>query len=359
MNQVPIHDIDAAHGLWHLRRVITPAAVRKLKTELEAEGQLTPLMVRAPKEPGGRLQLISGRLRLEAATALGWTHVQVRKYRVSIAEAASMALRAEYRTGQPQTYLERAWAAEHTRRLRAAGGEPAEIRPMAAACGLTRSTLWNAITIGRVVTPELVTDVAHKLDVPPEKFLSLPQAPLLAIAGEGVEGVAALLRTAAEAHIQGASATKAVRRALEPAQAVDNPSGKTQCVVTEDGQVSLTMGKEHPEFSPPEAVELARQLLIAARNVDGRRPIVGRIGQALDTFTRKLWHRLRQLGRMLSLRVRDCSPSALDHAQEQREPEEMMRNDLPQLGQPTPFDKNQERDYDEDPIASDSRHCEQ
>ena len=97
--------------LWHLRRVVTPAAVRNLKTDLDADGQLSPLIVRVPTEPAVPLHLIAGRLRLEDAEALGWTHVLVKEVDVSFAQAASTALRAEFRTRESRTCLERAWAA--------------------------------------------------------------------------------------------------------------------------------------------------------------------------------------------------------------------------------------------------------
>ena len=177
--------VDANHGRWHLREDVTPNLSR-LTEELQLAGQREPIVVRPAPGPATRYELITGSRRLAAATALGWTTILATEVQATDAEAATLALADEFTQSLPQTYLERGWAAAEARQLRREAGLPTGIRAMAEACGVSRSTMANALRVGESLKKPIVRSVVEELQVPLQSVIRIPQGTLLEVVkGEG------------------------------------------------------------------------------------------------------------------------------------------------------------------------------
>lgn len=315
LTRVPTEAIDTGHGLWHIRVRMEPHALARLQEDLRLNGQREPLTVRPDPDRTGSFQLVVGSRRLAAARALGWSTVLVRVLNLDPAQAATLALANEIDPAKSQTYLERGWAATRTQQLRADGGLPAGIRSMARELGMKRSTLANALRVGKSFPRPLVEGIADKLDIPLTEILDIPQAPLLVITSQDKASPKGLLTTAVEAHVARGNPLKAVQ--AEMASAVSSnqrrPShdpSRNRLQRHGDARFELRMDAPASVLPAAQARTLAAELRAAADEIERTCPTAVQPGQWLDTYAgwvRWLGDKLRRWARKLLASLRGDS----------------------------------------------------
>ena len=293
--RVPISSINSKHGLWHLR-VLMDGSIGLLAHAMGVTGQREPILVRPVPGIGYAYQLITGSRRLAAASALGWDEVLVASLTISDPEAATLALADELAERVHQTCLERAWSASRAKKLRGEAGMATGIRPMAAACGVTRSTMANVIRVGETFPEAMVESVAQDLGVSIHDLLPIPQSPLLEIS-KAQESHVELLRVAAQAFLSGARPRAAVRDAMAAARASEEDDEPTLYVgrhvrVQADGPAHIACTAVAGRLATGDAQGLAVELREAAAALERMRPTGVHGVQVLDTkarFTDKGW----------------------------------------------------------------------
>ena len=228
VSSISISQIDDTHDRWHLRQHLPAGALIRLQEHLDANGMREPVVVRAHPAERGVYQLVSGRLRLEAARRLGWESVDAKEVKADDAAAATIALTEELQEREPQTYLERGWAVARTVTIRGDAGQPTTVRALARDCRTSVGTLHNALRIGKAFPPSLVERLAGNLEVSLDRVVTLPQGTLLRIARGPESQHVGLLRQVMRAHVDGDDPGAVLSKALNALRCSSSDRGAGQ-----------------------------------------------------------------------------------------------------------------------------------
>ena len=252
LRSIPPAELEPAP--WQTREELDPEALEELVASLKASGILEPLLAR---EKDGRLQLLAGHRRKEAAIRAGLEVVPVRVLSIPDDSRAQVVTLAENLVRSDLSPWEEARGLQALRlQLRAAGGK-ATRDELATMTGRGAGTVSEALTIAEGLTDEVVA--AAKVD---RRILTkLPKAALLnASRGANIGAKAALLVVAVAAS---SAPGKVTAQALEKKK---KARGRPLKVWTwtdkleSSGRLSLALRTPPESMAKDEAVELLQKL---------------------------------------------------------------------------------------------------
>jgi ParB/RepB/Spo0J family partition protein len=252
LRSVPPADLDPAP--WQTREDLEPEALDELVASLKASGVLEPLLAR---EKDGRLQLLAGHRRREAAIRAGLAAVPVRVLSISDDSRAQVVTLAENLVRSDLTPWEEARGLVALRRQLRAVGSKATRDELASMTGRGAGTVSEALAIGEGLTDDVVA--AAKVDR--RTLTRLPKAALLnASRGANIDAKAALLALAVAS--TGSAPGKVTAQALK----AKKPRGRPLKVWTwndsleRSGRLSIALRKPPEKMAKDEAADLLERL---------------------------------------------------------------------------------------------------
>lgn len=284
--KIAVASIDFDHGLWPVREFIRPEDVERLRSDIRANGLRDHIVVREDPGNPSRYQIVEGRVRLEVALTEEWPTIPARIESLSVGEAAVRVVASECATWSKRTLLERAWMVVDAQRSMEAARLPATLDAMEEAFSTSRSTLGNALQVGRHFPRRRIAAFAARFGVPIGRLLDVQQGVLLLIAQQPSADRYRLAEAALTAHLQGRSPMKIVERLIG--------SRKTEpprLEVTGSGQLRLQNGRPLKEMSASELRSLAQnceKVGATLRELSNTRPIGEQGIQELDGLWRKV-----------------------------------------------------------------------
>lgn len=297
---VPVDQVECDHGRWPVRVHMIETRLRRLETSMSEHGQREPIHARAPQTPGECYELVSGRRRLEAARRLGWDEILVQPMEGPDTDMAIAALSSHIGDPDPMTYLERGWATVKTRELLRVSGAEYSYRALARLCGVSKSTIENAVTLGTALPRRRVERMCRRLEVPVDQALILPQDVLLQISSQPSEERASLMELVMRARQEGTSPSVALGQAL----GTYSPPLVNSLERTGDGRLALRMDRPLGELPPEKVNALAQELEAAAATLRSQAhgcptgvQSVQRLDilASLDRWTGPLWRAMRSI----------------------------------------------------------------
>jgi ParB/RepB/Spo0J family partition protein len=254
LRSVPPAELEPAP--WQTREELDPEALEELVASLQASGILEPLLAR---EKDGRLQLLAGHRRKEAAIRAGLEVVPVRVLSIPDDSRAQVVTLAENLVRSDLSPWEEARGLQALRvQLRAAGGK-ATRDELASMTGRGAGTVSEALAIAEKLTDAVVA--AAKVER--RTLTKLPKAALLnASRGATLAARAALLTMAVDATGAPGKVTAEALKAERKAK----PRGRPPKVWTwtdkleSSGRLSLALRKPPEKMDRDEAAELVNKL---------------------------------------------------------------------------------------------------
>lgn len=252
LRTVPVGDL--ARSVWQPRHGMEAEALEELAASIRSRGVLLPLLAR--ELTGGRLELLAGERRLEAARLSGLATVPVRVLRdLSDAEAREVAL-VENLARSDLSPWEEAHAVAGLRDARRAEGRPSDVRSLAKVAGRGRTRTAELVAIADALTPAVVALASQSgpLVRTPDK---LPHEALYGAAKGTTEAERArLLALYAGAR---APATEAARRTKRSRAAAAGAKPFTMKGGT-DGRLTLTVRRPVADLEREAAADLLQAL---------------------------------------------------------------------------------------------------
>jgi ParB family chromosome partitioning protein len=220
-----------------------PAELEELADSIRQHGILEPLLVRellaTGHGPEGRLELLAGERRLEAAKLAGLASVPVRVLNVTDQEAAAIAL-TENLAREDLTVWEEAGGLAKLREHLAAAGLAHTVRDLAPKVGWSTGKVSERLQIADAITPAVLE--RSRADV--HAVNKLPKAALLLVSQGG--NIAERVERLARYILPEGKRPPVARKPGRPAEAFTLQSPKS-------GRVAFRLRKPAAELEPEEA----------------------------------------------------------------------------------------------------------
>jgi ParB family transcriptional regulator, chromosome partitioning protein len=251
LRSVPPEELEPAP--WQTREELDPEALEELVASLRASGILEPLLAR---EREGRLQLLAGHRRREAAIRAGLAVVPVRVLSILDDSRAQVVTLAENLVRSDLSPWEEARGLLALRlQLRAAGGR-ATRDDLASLTGRGAGTVSEALTIAEALTEEVIAAA----NVDRRTLTKLPKTALLnASRGGNYAARAALLALAVAATDAPGQATGKALKATKPRGRPPRPWTWTDRLES-SGRLAIGLRESPEKMDPKEAAELLERL---------------------------------------------------------------------------------------------------
>lgn len=218
--EVRISDVHRDSRPWHTRVVVRMDDVQSLAKAIESTGHVVP--IRLVPRPEGGYDYVTGLYRLLAVELLGYETIPAYVEDSADEEVLLRTAVADQEVRFPLKTLERGWAIERLLRLRAARGHPSLQTDLAGEIGLDEGVVSTCLAAAKSVPIEHAREVEQHHGLSDGAIATLARSPLRKIArAESPEERSRLLDVAGEALARGRSATRAVREALNGAEADD------------------------------------------------------------------------------------------------------------------------------------------
>ena len=247
LRKVPPAEI--ARSPWQPRTVMGPAELEELADSIRTHGILEPLLVRellaTGHGPEGRLELLAGERRLEAAKLAGLETVPVRVLNVTDQEAAAIAL-TENLARSDLTAWEEAQGIARLREHLAGAGLAHTQRDLAKAAGRSPAAVNHSLQIADGVTPA----VWDRAGVSVYDLNKLTKAALLLVSqGENNAARAERLRACVLPEEAAPAAKKTLKKTLKRGR----PAEPFTLSERKDGRLAFQLRKPAGELEPEEA----------------------------------------------------------------------------------------------------------
>lgn len=241
-----VNPSDVTRSPWQPRTVFDPVELQSLADNMAVNGLLQPPVVR---DVGGRLELLAGERRLEAAKLLSWRTLPVRVLSADDASAAAIALAENSARAELTPWDEAHGLARLRDTLKASGRDATQTR-LAALSGRSLGAVNESLAIAAGITPAVLKLAA--VDAMAAK--RLPKT-VLHSASKGADDRerAELLRTAAGLRAPGHALIHRKKKAKRRAE----PYTLT---VRDDGRLVLQLRRSPAELRPDDARELLDKL---------------------------------------------------------------------------------------------------
>jgi ParB-like chromosome segregation protein Spo0J len=191
---LPLAAIRRARRPWHTRIVVPDSAIERLAQAIRATGRVVPITV--VEVAPDTYEYVVGLIRMLALERLGHTHVPAHVLDAADEEMSLLMAISEQEAQLPLTLLERGWALQRLRCMRAKAGRPVTQAQLAAECGMDKGDISLLLRAAAAIPADRAEESARVHGLAMQDIVRLPREVLRHVCRAPAEQQDRLLRAA-------------------------------------------------------------------------------------------------------------------------------------------------------------------